>query len=480
MSRSQNVVSTGARSQTDVRAGDERAPEAHAREEHAGGADAVEQAVRAAIARLAPGTRLVLAVSGGRDSMVLLDAMARWAPERIAGVATYDHGTGPAATRASARAARQARALGLTVHRGRASQPLRTEAQWRDARWSFLAAVARRASTPDAAARVATAHSRDDQVETVLMRAMRGAGARGLAGLAAPSPALRPLLAVSGEEIRAYAARRGLSWVEDPSNHDRRHLRNRIRLDLLPALQRADPSLATALVALGERAAALRGDVDAIIRRGVRAEIRTGRITVARPVLASYDAQALGLLWPALAAEAGIRLDRRGTARLARFTVDGRNGGEMQLAGGIVVRLHRDVLTVGAPARAQGCYRLATLRDGTRLGRFQFVVHEVDPAAGPALPPTNADLWELTFPSAQPLTVRAWRPGDRMIPHGATAPRRVKGVLRDAGVPGSARPGWPVVLAGPDVVWVPGVRRGRAATARPGRPLVRYRCERLD
>jgi tRNA(Ile)-lysidine synthase len=67
-----------------------------------------------------------------------------------------------------------------------------------------------------------------------------------------------------------------------------------------------------------------------------------------------------------------------------------------------------------------------------------------------------------------------------MTPHGAAAPRRVKGLLRDAGIDAASRAGWPVVLAGDEIVWIPGVRRSSAATVRSGRPVVLYQCERDD
>jgi tRNA(Ile)-lysidine synthase len=67
-----------------------------------------------------------------------------------------------------------------------------------------------------------------------------------------------------------------------------------------------------------------------------------------------------------------------------------------------------------------------------------------------------------------------------MLPLGAAAPRRVKGLLRDAGLDGPSRIGWPVVLADGQIVWIPGVRRSSAATARPGRPELVYLCERID
>ena len=147
---------------------------------------AVDQAARAFVdASRRANAPVVLAVSGGCDSMVLMHAVAgaresaagaRDAPARIL---TFDHGTGPAASEAAALVAREGVGLGFEVRIGRASVAIATEAEWRAARWRFF----RKAALPGA--RVATAHTRDDQLETVVMRALRDAGARGLAGLAA-------------------------------------------------------------------------------------------------------------------------------------------------------------------------------------------------------------------------------------------------------------------------------------------------------
>ncbi|HEU4563051.1 MAG TPA: tRNA lysidine(34) synthetase TilS, partial [Gemmatimonadaceae bacterium] len=231
-------------------------------------------------------TRVVLAVSGGRDSMVLLEAAAAAARSRLAAVATFDHGTGAAATAGCDAAERRARALGLPVERGRADGALRGEAEWRDARWRFLRAAAARHG-----AVVATAHTEDDQVETVLMRALRGAGARGLAGLYAPppagappavaSPVVRPLLALARDAVAAYAAVRGVRWVEDPSNLSRRHLRNRVRLDLLPALERARPGVSGELLDVARRAAEWRAEVDEWISRSLDVRVEQGALAVA-------------------------------------------------------------------------------------------------------------------------------------------------------------------------------------------------------
>src|SRR5690242_8305966 len=168
--------------------------------------------------------RVVLAVSGRRDSMVMLDAAARVAGERIAAVATFDHGTGRAAAEAAALVERRAVELGLRVIRGRSTDAPRSEAALREARWDFLHDAAASERAP-----IATAHTRDDQVETVLMRALRDARARGLAGLYASSDVLRPLLDVSRAMVAEHAESRGVAWVDDPSNASRDYLRNRIR-----------------------------------------------------------------------------------------------------------------------------------------------------------------------------------------------------------------------------------------------------------
>jgi tRNA(Ile)-lysidine synthetase-like protein len=94
---------------------------------------------------------------------------------------------------------------------------------------------------------------------------------------------------------------------------------------------------------------------------------------------------------------------------------------------------------------------------------------------------TSADLrWSACLPNDRPLTVRAWRAGDRMRASAGQAARRVKRFLADARIPGRERTGWPVVLAGGEIVWIPGVRRSDAATDRPDRPGVHFVCERID
>jgi tRNA(Ile)-lysidine synthase len=419
------------------------------------------------VARRLRGRRVVLAVSGGRDSMSLMHAAASRARDSISCVASFDHATGSHSARAVALVARAAGELGLEAITARASTAGRTEAEWRAQRWGFLRSVAR-----ERCAQVATAHTRDDQIETVLMRTMRGAGARGLAalesGAADASPILRPMLTLGRADIAAYAARANLAWVDDPSNARADHLRNRIRHDLLPALTRARPSLPGELLAIGTRAANLRREVERVVDRELAIERRDGAILIAREMMLRYDAKALALLWPALAARVGATLDRRGTDRLIAFTTGERRGARMQLSGGFEAVSHRGALIVrrvvpSAPTNALG------LSAGVQVGGFRFDARDEDVVS----------LWSAKLPAGKALTVRAWHPGDRMVPAGGEV-RRVKGLLRDAGIDPASRGAWPVVLADDEIVWVPGVRRSFAASARSGRPVVTYHCERID
>ncbi len=410
---------------------------------------------------LAERPRVVLAVSGGLDSAVLLDAASRVAARERLLVATFDHGTGPEATRAVEHVLAVCATLGVRARAGRAAAGLRGELAWRTARWSFLREVAAGEGGP-----VVTAHTRDDHLETVVLRALRGAGPRGLAALLAPSPGvLRPLLAVTRDHVAAYAAAAGVCWIDDPSNATLGPARNRVRHQLLPAMRAARPTIDAELAAVAAAAAVWRTGVDALAERLVEG-CGAGGVRVARHTLAGYDEKELAVLWPALAARAGVTLDRRGTRRLSAFTRNASTGTSTPLSGGARVVCGRDdwiVVRGGASVDAGE----TPLTDGAVHGEWRFDRRD-----------DASDEWSAELPAGARLTVRAWRPGDRLCAAGAPTARRVKRWLADAGLSGPERRGWPVVLADDEIVWIPGVRRSDAASVRPGRPGLRYACER--
>ena len=291
-----------------------------------------EKSIDAAVARATAGKRLVLAVSGGADSMVLLDAAARVAGDRVAAVATFDHGTGPAARVAVELVRAEAEARGLPVVVGHASGLPATEAAWRAARWAFLRSSACRYD-----AVVATGHTQDDQVETVFIRLLRDTGPRGMAALYTDSDVVRPLLAVSGEAIDRYVVSNGIRYVDDPSNRSRTYLRNRVRLDLLPAVRRVRPEFDAELLELAAQAAEWRHGLERQLEECCPMQAMADGMSVAAADLAGYDPETLSVVWPVLAARAGVRLDRRGTSRLTAFTFTAKVGGTIQLSGRVEV-----------------------------------------------------------------------------------------------------------------------------------------------
>ncbi|HUR92302.1 MAG TPA: tRNA lysidine(34) synthetase TilS [Gemmatimonadaceae bacterium] len=294
-------------------------------------AGAVVAKIRNAVVEaLSPRDRIVLAVSGGADSMVMLDAAGGAAAELV--VATFDHATG-AASKAAAKLVRQrGEDLGFECVVGVATAKASDEASWRAQRWDFLREVAR-----DRDAGIATAHTLDDQVETVFMRILRDAGPRGLAGLYAQTEVLRPLLATRRAEVLEYVAERSVRHVNDPSNLSRGHLRNRVRLDLLPAARAVRPSFEEELLGVAARAAEWRDAVASVVDALGVARHADGSLFVARRAVESYDERALAILWPEIAARADVTMDRRGTHRVAAFTIDGATGGSIQLSGRIEV-----------------------------------------------------------------------------------------------------------------------------------------------
>jgi tRNA(Ile)-lysidine synthase len=299
-------------------------------------ASEVETAVAVALENCA---HVVIAVSGGLDSMVLLTAASRLpaARRRNVMVATFDHGTGRAAGKAAALVARYAYRCGFLCVSGRAETIGTREEEWRRSRWAFLRQVADKRGSV-----VVTAHTRDDQIETVFMRILRDAGPRGLAGLYAESEVVRPFLDVTRSTLERYAERHRVPFVQDPSNRDRKHLRNRVRLDILPSILQRHPEFSDDLLTLARQSADWRrsledlaGSVDAQVDRG-------GGLRISRSSLNGYDADCLRVLWPAIAARASVVMDRRGTHRAAEFTIKGATGGTIQLSGGIEIVMRRD------------------------------------------------------------------------------------------------------------------------------------------
>src|SRR6202165_6013846 len=189
-----------------------------------------------------PGERVVVAVSGGPDSLALLSILREILPAvpLHLTVAHFDHGWRPDSHEDRDFVASMAATWGYDFRTARAPDDTpHTESAARTARHAFLRQTA--ADTNSTA--IALGHTQDDQVETLLLHLLRGSGSRGLAAMRRRDAGLaRPLLDISRREIEAYLTRLHLTPLRDPSNDDPRFTRNRLRQQLLPAIDAFDPA----------------------------------------------------------------------------------------------------------------------------------------------------------------------------------------------------------------------------------------------
>ena len=203
---------------------------------------------------LAPGARVIVAVSGGPDSVCLLHVL-RELKVRVTGVAHVNHKLRGEASEEDERfVAGMAREMGLQFHSTVAvCSEGNLEQTARRARREFFHDLIRRGL----ADRIALGHTRDDQAETVLFRMLRGSGLAGLAGIlpVTAEGLIRPLLGVTRGEVETFLRERGILWREDASNREPRFARNRIRHELLPQLKQDwNPRLTEALAHLADLA----------------------------------------------------------------------------------------------------------------------------------------------------------------------------------------------------------------------------------
>lgn len=400
--------------------------------------------------------RVVLAASGGADStaMVGLLCSAGLVAPGAAVVAHFDHrlrGEGDARRDLAAVEELCAR-FGLQLETGAWDAPVRGEAAARDARYRFLGEVAERAP----AAAVVTGHTLDDQVETVMLNTLRGAGPYGLAGMAADAAwplggggprVLRPLLDVERAETRAYCAARGLRYVDDPSNDDPSFQRNRIRRELMSQLDET-PDARRIVVAMADRT---REGIETLERAtshallpDVEGAVRLSRDALREmtPDLAPYAyRQALRQL------VGDAREFGRRHYELMAHAAEGRTGSMLRLPRGVVLTVDPDavLLSLGElPVAAIGAEVEHELPFSGQLGAWRIEI--VEAADGD-------DAATIVAPAGT--VVRGRRPGDRIQPRGMAGHKKLQDYYVDRKVPHRDRDAAPVVAIGGDVLWTP-------------------------
>jgi tRNA(Ile)-lysidine synthase len=428
---------------------------------------------------LAGGETVLVAVSGGADSVALLHLLSRLALDwrlRLH-VLHVDHQL-RAESAADADFVRAlGRRLGVPVDVATVAVDRRgsLEAAARVARYAALETWAARVG----AARIALGHTADDQAETVLMRLVQGAGVRGLSGIPpVRSAIIRPLLEVRRSALEAELRGAGLAWVEDASNLDSKFLRNRIRHELLPLLADSyNPEIASALARLTSLARETVGALDqaagaelerlAVWRDGAAVVRLDGLRALPRPVAAEVLRQAaarLGSRAPLRAwAHRGLKRVFAVPAPRRPFTL----GGVTVEVSGALARL----ATAPLPALIERTVVVPGLTELPEIGQaLEARLIGADAYTIPREPSRVAfDADDL----ASPLVVRARRRGERFVAFGGVERRRLKTLLIEAKVPRWDRDRVPVVEAAGTVVWIGHLRRGAAGrvTARTRRIL---------
>ncbi|HXF96649.1 MAG TPA: tRNA lysidine(34) synthetase TilS, partial [Gemmatimonadales bacterium] len=295
-----------------------------------------------------PGTAVV-AVSGGPDSVALLDLLAGVAPERGLRllVAHVDHGIRSESRKVAQAVGRLARQYGLPFELGELRLGAgASETVARRARYDWLRWVQGR----HGARYLVTAHHRDDQAETVLLRLLRGSAPAGLAGIPARGRQglVRPLLPFTRAELRAHVEHRGLPVEDDPANRDPRHLRSWVRHRLLPVLaERLGPGVGRDLARVAREAARDRRAWDRVLELLPELAFRIGPdgFTVARPVLAGYDDAVAVAVLRAAARRVGLVLGPRRARRVAALA-RAASGRRIELGSGWVAETVFDRLAV--------------------------------------------------------------------------------------------------------------------------------------
>ncbi|MGE5508104.1 MAG: tRNA lysidine(34) synthetase TilS [Chitinophagales bacterium] len=445
---------------------------------------------------VSPGETVVAAVSGGPDSVALAHLLWRLAAGgsfRLQ-LAHLNHRFRPGEAEAEAAfvaGLAERWALPCTV------ETVDVPAVWREeggspeevarrVRYAFLDRVAQATG----AGRIALGHQADDQAETVVMSLLRGAGAHGLAGIRPVREGryIRPLLEVRRAEILAYLDEQGLAYRLDSSNASPVYWRNRVRLELMPLLERFSPNLTDVL---GRTAAVLRAEdeyLEATAAAWVEAQAREQKAAGAGANAGlAVPSEGLAALPEALSRRVVRQVWRRltggpPTAELGFERVEavlglareGRTGARIQLPGGVEVRRGYGVLVwqegeAKVPAARGAAAELGVPGEtffppaGLRL-RAQLEPAGAPPdLAGLAEEGRRVGAMAATLDAGRveaPLTVRFRRPGDRFWPLGAPGETKLKDFLIAAKVPAGQRERLPLVAdrGGERIVWVVGQR----------------------
>jgi tRNA(Ile)-lysidine synthase len=441
------------------------------------------QACIEAHAMLPPGAKVVVAVSGGADSMAMLFALfqLRSVYNMKLIVAHVNHQLrGEEAEQDALFVKQEATRLGLPFHQTcvdvkalQQSLGISLQQAARQLRYGFLHALYQALN----ATRIALGHTADDQAETLLMRLVRGSGPAGFAGIPAVRlPFIRPLITVSRPAIYSYLQSEHCPWVEDSSNDHIVYLRNRVRLDLLPKLQQYNPQIVRRLNELADmfRAdnAVLEEQVDEWASQTLAWQTR-GRVEICcrlfglAPV--AIQRRLLRRIIEALATSPEA-VGFRHIERLRQFIVSGYQERRCSLPGGIGTERHAETMLFWNRSRTPAIPCMLAL---PVPGKVDLVSLNIRLTADVILKPCH---WGRMSPQRAlldldrigcPLQVRFRQPGDCFYPLGSPGSKKLQDFFTDIRIPRGERPYVPLVVSNGEIVWVVGYRIAEPFKLRP-------------
>jgi tRNA(Ile)-lysidine synthase len=418
--------------------------------------------------------KVLLAVSGGVDSMMLLDVMTRLAPtlQLELAVAHFDHGLRGEASQADAAfVVEQAKLRGLKTFVGRGDvkkiahlQKLSIEEAGRKSRYQFLGRVARKHEYNV----VLTAHNANDNAETLLLNLMRGSGVSGLAAippvrtLAAGVLLARPLLGLERSEIEAYVAEVELRWQEDETNASAKFLRNRVRHELLPQLTEYNPSIVSTLNSTAE---IMRG-LDHYLTHAV--ELAMKKVVVASdPEHVDLNLAYLKHYLPAIQSEIVQRSITKafdiphinyGAVERTLGLMWKESGSKAEIGGGLSAVRDRDIVTVRMePPPIIPLERNFQPGESVQTDRATLNTERIDRANVRFTRNNNIEFIDADK-VPESLTLRSWREGDRFRPLGLGGEKKVSDFLVDSKVALDRKRDVLVVADGEKIIWVCGMR----------------------
>ncbi|MEO5825797.1 MAG: tRNA lysidine(34) synthetase TilS [Gemmatimonadales bacterium] len=416
----------------------------------------------------------MVAVSGGSDSIALLDLLGRGAAVhgRALVVGHVDHGIDPSSRLAADLVREAAASHGLpfviaTCALGWGA----SETRARTARRAALRELGQQCG----ATAIVLAHHADDQAETALLRLLRGSGPAGLAAMAPRrGPWVRPVLGIRRAELAGHVAAEGLATWTDPANADPRHLRSWLRHAVVPLLTERLPDLVERLGEACAQARHARVASDAMpeLIEVLAWEAADRTISVAAAPLRGYRSPVRDALVAAIARRLGVTAGRGRLAAVAGLLRPGMASGRVDLSGSLVVELAFGRLTFhqavpssfgASPLPESGSLPVGPWRIAVRRAPVESAVLRCDRAT-------------MLVPGSY--TVRPWAPGDRIRPLGGTGTRAVSTVFREALVPPRRRRHWPVVVSDVDatIVWVPGICRSEFMVPQRGTEGLHVDC----